>query len=300
MENRSFTLQSFVYLLKVFAMIINYLVGGFLLLFLLLFVFLIFYFFVGWLESIYMTIFNKPFFVHRYFKLKKLSAVDVGYLQKHSSFYSKLRPKYQLFFQHRVQSFLERYEFIPREDLQLTQEMKIMMAATAIQLTFGMRTYLMATFQHIVVYPDIYQSTVTYNWHKGEFNPRMKAIAFSWKHFEEGFQSDNDNINLGFHEFAHALNMHGLKSKDASASHFAWLYKKMMRYLENPMIQKKLVASDYFRIYAYSNQYEFFAVLVEHFFETPEQFKKEFPVLFEKIKSMINYNPKWFRVPKKF
>ena len=276
-------------------MLLNYVFGAVILLLALFLVFLISFFFYGFLESVFMAVFNKPFFVHQYRKLNTLSPSDIVFLKNHSAFYVKLKPKYQLYFQHRVKSFLNKYEFIPREEINLTQEMKIMIAATAIQLTFGMRTYLMTTFQYIVVYPDTYESTITYQWHKGEFNPRMKAIVFSWKHFEEGFQSHNDNINLGFHEFAHALNMHGLKSKDASATHFAWLYKKMLRYLENPAVQKKLISSDYFRIYAYSNQFEFFAVLVEHFFETPEQFRKEFPVLFQKIKNMINYNEKWFK-----
>jgi Mlc titration factor MtfA (ptsG expression regulator) len=276
-------------------MLLEYILGAVILLLVLFLVFLILFFFYGWIEAIYMYIFNKPFFVHKYRKLEKLTPSEIGFLKKHSHFYLKLKPQYQEYFQHRVFSFLQKYEFIPREDIVITQEMKVKIAATAIQLTFGFRTYLMNIFQYIVIYPDIYESTVTYQWHKGEFNPRMKAIVFSWKHFEEGFESDNDNLNLGYHEFAHALNMHGLKSKDASASHFAWLYKKMMRYLENPLIQKRLVTSEYFRIYAYSNQYEFFAVLVEHFFETPDQFKKEFPILFKKMQQMINFNPSWFR-----
>lgn len=276
-------------------MLFNYFIAALFILVLLLFVAAVFYLFFGWIEATYMFVFNKPFFVHWYRKLEKLSPSEIGFLKKHNDFYSKLKPKYQDYFQHRVHTFLQKYEFIPREEIVITQEMRVMVAATAVQLTFGFRTYLMSIFQYIVIYPDIYQSTITENWHKVEFNPRMKAIVFSWKHFEEGFQSNNDNLNLGYHEFAHALNMHGLQSSDASAAHFAWLYKKMMEYLKNPLIQKRLIASEYFRIYAYSNQFEFFAVLIEHFFETPDQFKLEFPVLYGKIRRMIYYNSKWFR-----
>ena len=34
------------------------------------------------------------------------------------------------------------------------------------------------------------------------------------------------------------------------------------------------------------------AVVLEHFFETPHIFNKEFPELFEKVRTMINYNDK--------
>lgn len=276
-------------------MLLNYFIAVFFILVLLLISAAFFYRFFGGMEAIYMYLFNKPFFVHQYRKLEILSPSEIGFLKKHSDFYSKLNPKYQAYFQHRVHKFLQKYEFIPREEIVITQEMKVMVAATAVQLTFGFRTYLMSIFQYIVIYPDIYQSTITDNWHKGEFNPRMKAIVFSWKHFEEGFQSNSDNLNLGYHEFAHALNVHGLQSSDASAAHFAWLYKKMMEYLKNPLVQKRLIASEYFRIYAYSNQFEFFAVLIEHFFETPELFKREFPILFKKMQQMIYFNPRWFK-----
>jgi hypothetical protein len=40
--------------------------------------------------------------------------------------------------------------------------------------------------------------------HKGEFNPRMKVIAFLGR-FLLGHTASNDNINLGLHEFSHVL-----------------------------------------------------------------------------------------------
>jgi Mlc titration factor MtfA (ptsG expression regulator) len=34
---------------------------------------------------------------------------------------------------------------------------------------------------------------------------------------------------------------------------------------------------------------EFLAVILEHFFETPQVFKKEFPVLYGNVSDMINF-----------
>ena len=107
--------------------------------------------------------------------------------------------------------------------------------------------------------------------------------------FMEGYDYANDNLNLGLHEFAHAIHLHGLKSSDASLLQFAKMYVKIRDYIEISEVLEKLIASNYFRIYAYTNHFEFIAVVLEHFFETPEQFEIEHPELFKKVRKMINF-----------
>jgi Mlc titration factor MtfA (ptsG expression regulator) len=46
---------------------------------------------------------------------------------------------------------------------------------------------------------------------------------------------------------------------------------------------------NYFRLYAYTNQYEFIAVILEYFFETPREFKQKLPELYGMVKKMINF-----------
>ena len=52
--------------------------------------------------------------------------------------------------------------------------------------------------------------------------------------------------------------------------------------------RQKLLESNYLRSYGYENKYEFLAVLIEHFFETPETFQQKLPNLFELVKRMLN------------
>src|SRR5690606_16405624 len=165
-----------------------------------------------------------------------------------------------------------------------------LISATAVMLTFGMRNYLFSVIDKIIIYPDIYYSSFSDDYHKGEFNPMMQAIVFSWKHFLEGYEISNDNLNLGLHEFGHVLHYQGLKNSDTSATIFAVTYDEIMEQVKYPANLKRLSDSNYFRIYAYTNEFEFIAVLLEHFFETPTQFQSEFPQLFEKVKVMINFS----------
>ncbi|MCO6162341.1 zinc-dependent peptidase [Flavobacterium sp. NRK F7] len=241
------------------------------------------------IEPIYAFFFRKPIYVHWYWFPKKLSLPQMQILHDQFDFYQKLPPLQQKYFEHRVATFIQNYPFIGKEGLEVTDEMKVLIAATAVMLTFGMRNYLFTVIDKIIIYPDVYYSTFNQEYHKGEFNPRMKAIVFSWKHFLEGYQISNDNLNLGLHEFGHVLHYQGLKSSDTSATIFAVTYEQIIKEVKYPANYSKLLQSNYFRIYAYTNEFEFIAVILEHFFETPEEFKKEFPPLFEKVKVMINF-----------
>jgi Mlc titration factor MtfA (ptsG expression regulator) len=241
------------------------------------------------IEPVYVYFYGKPLFIHFYPIPKKLKPFELEILNANFHYYSNLSPRKKKFFDHRVATFIQNYQFIPKEGIEISTEMKILIAATAIKLSFGMRNYLVKVFDKIIIYPESYYSMVNEVWHKGEFNPRMKAIVFSWEDFLAGYEHDNDNLNLGLHEFAHAYHLHGLKSSDVSAIIFAETYKQIISYTAKPEIRTKLITSNYFRIYAYTNSFEFIAVLLEHFFETPEQFEIEFPELFQKVRKMINF-----------
>lgn len=241
------------------------------------------------IEPIYAFFFRKPVYVHFYPFPKKLPLEKLEILNKEFVFYQKLSPLHKKYFEHRVVTFLETYPIIGKDGLHITAQMQVLIAATAIMLTFGMRFYLFSVIETILVYPDVYYSTLNKVYHKGEFHPGMKVVVFSWKHFLEGYEISNDNLNLGLHEFSHVLHFQGLRNNDTSATIFSVTYQEILKQVQHPPNYKRLIESNYFRIYAYTNEFEFVAVILEHFFETPKQFKAEFPELYEKVKVMINF-----------
>jgi Mlc titration factor MtfA (ptsG expression regulator) len=60
------------------------------------------------------------------------------------------------------------------------------------------------------------------------------------------------------------------------------LYEDMQQYRET---------QTYLRDYAFTNTHEFFAVCVEHFFETPLHFYQKYPDLFKDLCNVLNQNP---------
>lgn len=240
------------------------------------------------IEPIYVFFFKKPLFLHIYPFSKKLNNEQKEILKTNFLFYNRLTPKKKRYFEHRVKEFVRKYEFIGK-DIVITETMQILIAGTYVMLTFGLRKYLITLFTRIIIYPSSYYSSSNDAYHKGEFNPRMKSIVFSWEDYILGHQTTNDNINLGLHEFAHALHFHCMKSNDSSAAVFFDEFNKVTRYYTDAELNAELRSKGYFRLYAYQNQFEFLAVILEHFFETPKQFRKEHPELFVIVNNMLNF-----------
>src|SRR5690554_6149592 len=236
----------------------------------------------------YPVIFEKPLYTHLYFSLRKLSDIERNVLQAEVDFYKKLSDKQKRYFEHRVAVFLKSHPIIPRENLVLTPAMKVLVASSSVALTFGLQRYIYRSFRVILLYPDIYYSTLTEQYHKGEFNPKNKVLVFTWKHFLESHQSADDNLNLGLHEFAHALHFEMKLKGNPNAHHFKKSFLKILLELRNPEKRQKLSTSPYFRKYAFENKYEFLAVLIETYFETPERFQADFPVFYQQIRKMLN------------
>jgi len=253
--------------------------------------FLFFLFYV--IENIYLRTYKKPIVVFANVSFFQINDSQRQILYQNFHFYTRLKPQYKRYFEHRVANFINRYEFVGR-DISVTDEIKVTIAGTAIMLTFGMRDYLNPLFKRIIIFPDIYYSDLTENFHKGEFNPGLKSIVFSWKHFKEGIQITNDNLNLGLHEFTHAFHIHSLKSNKASSVLFNVSLQDLFKVVSNSQIKEQLITSGFLRDYAYENQFEFVAVLLEYFFESPQEFKTKFPSIFIKVKHMINYNENYF------
>lgn len=221
---------------------------------------------------------------------KKLSQNQRAILVKEFSFYNKLTLKEQCIFEHRVLRFVDYHTFVGRENLCVTERMQLLISATAIMLTFGFDRYLFSNFETILVYPQDYFSTITQQYHKGEANPKYKTIVFSWEDFEEGIKIEDDNLNLGIHELAHALHFSFLTEKSYSATHFLKHYRLLLRSLRDKEAQKRLIEINYLRAYAFENQYEFLSVLIEHFFETPKEFQTKLPNIYNRVKLMLNMN----------
>ncbi|MFD0862719.1 zinc-dependent peptidase [Sungkyunkwania multivorans] len=242
------------------------------------------------IETIYARKSGRPFFIHFYPFRASISNQQRYILEQRFPFFTKLDFRNKEFFEHRLATFLNEKSFEGREGLEITDELKILISATAIMLTFGMREYMLDLVEKIIIYPTRYYSRFNGEYHIGEFNPKFKALVFSWEDFKKGFDVENDNRNLGIHEFAHAIHLSSIKNRDTSSTIFSDGFRELELMLLDEQLRTKLQGSDYFRDYAFTNKFEFVAVVLENFIETPNEFRREFPEVYEKVKRMLNFD----------
>ncbi len=246
--------------------------------------------FVIWsFDALYAYFYGKPMLVHSYLKKKQLSINQQIILKQEVKFYKKLNSTHQKYFEYRLANFIDNYRFIGRGGYIITDQTRVVVGSVYVMMTFGMRKYLTDVFDKIVIYPTQFKSKAHDRNHKGEFNFRYRTIVFSWEDFVEGIINENDNLNLGVHEFTHTLSFHGKISKDYSAKVFNQMHGEILQYVKTPENAENIRSNNFFRKYAFTNGLEFMAVMMEYFFESPKEFRERFPELYIKVVKMINY-----------
>ena len=211
-------------------------------------------------------------------------------LQRHLPFYRGLSDRNKKIFRNRTFFFMRNIIFRGGDDFKITMEHTMAVSGAFIQISFGLDNFLLNEFEIITIYPEIYKSTVTGMYHKGDVNPRG-AIAVSWKDFVQGYETDKDNLNVGLHEMAHAwfFSISHIRF-DANENTYD-LLSKFVFLSEEEVVKIRHNKKSIFRKYASENVYEFFAVSIEYFFEDAKEFKQELPNLYRHLCLLLNQDP---------
>ncbi|MDN4165801.1 zinc-dependent peptidase [Cytophagales bacterium LB-30] len=208
-------------------------------------------------------------------------------LERYFAYYQKLPLRKKQEFERRVANFVNSKEFISRGGLEITPMVETLVAACAVQLTFGLREIRFEHFDKIILYPTNFYSRSNDQIHKGEVNPRFGVIALSWKSFLEGYLDPSDAYNLGLHEMAHALKLENRIPNEEYQFLQASILKEIDdRYFENSE-DLALGKPTLLRAYAGVNKEEFFAVAVENFFERPQEMKQHLPRLYANMSQLL-------------
>lgn len=173
--------------------------------------------------------------------------------------------------------------------LEENEDTAILVSASAIQVTFGLKNYMMSYFKDIYVLADAYHMENEDELYIGHVAP--DGIYLSFKHFLYGYSNRNDNVNVAVHEMAHALLYNNFFAQYGVDSHFRLNYEKFSS--STGPILADVIANrrSYLRSYAFSNLHEFWAVSVEAFFENPKGLRLNMPELFDALCRVLNQDP---------
>ena len=229
----------------------------------------------------------------KYLFMRNLQRIYQPYLVRYFPFYNALSDRNKLFFERRVQKFIDMKQFIPRGGItEITPEMKALVAGSAIQLTFGYPSIYFRHFWRILIYPDDYYSTITQKYHKGEVN-LGGIIVLSRKNLKEGFRSHTDGRHLGLHEMAHALRLINIIENPEYNFYDRGIMKEFDKEARKEIIkiQNGHNSTSLFREYSTTNKDEFFAVAVEIFFEQAKAFYRYNPKLYTLLTRILKLDP---------
>ncbi len=204
------------------------------------------------------------------------------------SYYTTLSASERIRFYVRLKLFIEVKKFKPCQIPEVTQEMKVLISASAIQLTFGLDKFIFHHFKTILVYPKAFLYSDR-NYHKGNVNIKG-SISISFEDFVEGYRNPTDSYNLGLHEMAHALELE-YNLKDEYDTFFGAYYDRWLKSAATELVRMNYGQSDFLRKYAARNVKEFFSVCVENFFERPVPMKERLPEIYKHMTLLLNQDP---------
>jgi MtfA peptidase len=175
--------------------------------------------------------------------------------------------------------------------IEVAEEMKVVIAATAAQLLIGFEGVALEHFERIIVHRDSYRSGREGALHQGEVRPSAGIIMISWGDLLRAYSDPRDGHHVGLHELAHALWFEHRMREDADKFLHPELLQRWIDHADGEIERIRDGRSRLFRSYAGTNQAEFFAVAVEYFFERPVEFNQELPELYAVLCGMLNQFP---------
>lgn len=233
-------------------------------------------------------------------------------LEERFPLYARLPDEDRGELQGHIQIFLGEKKFEGCGGLEITEEMKVCIAAQACLLLLHRNTDYYPGLRSILVYPTTYFVKTTRHVGGGVVEERLDsrlgeawdsgAVVLAWDAVHHGTANPDDGHNVVFHEFAHQLDFEDGKADGAPvlASDDSW-FRQRSRY----RVWARVLSREYERLradiqrgrtavldgYGATNPAEFFAVATESFFERPRQMRERHPELYEELKQYYRQDP---------
>jgi len=225
-------------------------------------------------------------------------------IKKNVPLYNRLPDSLKRQLHGHVNIFLAEKSFEPCGGLEITDEIKVTIAAQACMLLLNRKATYFPKLRSILVYPHTYvaktvssNGTVTINGQSVRLGESWQSgpVVLAWNSVTGGTTNITDAKNVVLHEFAHQLDQEdgsadGAPILEHRSKYVTWARTLSAEYeaLQN---KKKKRRRSVMNKYGATNPAEFFAVATETFFEKPKQMKKRHPELYDELKDYYKLDP---------
>jgi Mlc titration factor MtfA (ptsG expression regulator) len=206
-----------------------------------------------------------------------------------------------------TQVFLAEKHFEGAGGLELTDEIRVTIAAQACLLLLHRETDYYPELVSIIVYPSGYTAVEDRHigggiWEEGgedrlgHTGQRLRALVLAWDSVRRGASAPTDGENLVLHEFAHQLDFENQRSDgtpalDTRGEYLAWA-RVMSAEFEALRDATDSGVPTLLDSYGATDPAEFFAVITEVFFERPRALRKLHPALFDQLQRFYRQDPR--------
>lgn len=226
-------------------------------------------------------------------------------LQKRVPYYGRLSPDEQIELQKLILVFLTEKKFEGCGGLNITDEIRVTIAAQACILLLNREHDYYSGLKSILVYPNSYlapsefvdEAGVVHEGDEGRLGEAWLrgAIILSWDEVRQDSRDFQDGRNVTFHEFAHQLDQQDGSFDGAPLLETASHYRSWARVLSKEYAALNEAAEHGHETlidqYGATDPAEFFAVITEAFFEAPKALQEKHPELYEELRKFFHQDP---------
>lgn len=217
----------------------------------------------------------------------------LGYLEERVPFFRTLSPELRQRFLGLLKVFVWEKEFIGANGFIITDEVRVVVGATAVQLVLHLGLSYYDRLREIIVYPGAFKLPERTGVVLGEAK-HWGQVILSWESVLAGLSNPQDGHDTAAHEFAHVLDradgaFDGTPRLREYSHYRVWaaVMGEHFRALQRGRALERKVLDDYGAL----NEAEFFAVATESFFEKPQQMKAKTPDLYEELRRFYGWDP---------
>tara|TARA_R110000868_G_scaffold69568_5_gene204694 strand:- start:1878 stop:2687 length:810 start_codon:yes stop_codon:yes gene_type:complete len=215
----------------------------------------------------------------------------------------KLPANLQRALEGKIALFLHQIEFFGCDGLEVTEEMRLSIAAQACLLVVNTETWY-GNLKTLLIYPGAFKSrraehngfvvTERETVRTGESWARG-PVVLSWADARQGALDETDGHNVVFHEFAHQLDdlsghTDGIPVLDKAQSYAKWA-RVFVKAFQTHCGKIEAGHPSVFDAYGATGPEEFFAVAVETFFERPAELQAEEAGVYQQLASLFQLDP---------
>ena len=223
-------------------------------------------------------------------------------LKKELAPYCRLKATEQAQLHAEINQFLAEKRFEGCGGLELTDEMRVLVAAQACLLILNRPTRSYPRLTTVLMYPSHYTSeaasadgTVSEQTRLGE-SWGSGTVVLAWDSVRGGVTNFDDGHNVTMHEFAHQLDQEDGSADGAPILEQRTAYREWAKVLGHDytdlVADSKRGRRTVMDRYGATDPAEFFAVATETFFEKPEQLSEKHPELFEELRDYYHLDPR--------